>query len=69
MGDFSNERDARISKLQTWFHMSNEDGPVNEEGIQLFLNEIHEVHFTDVNGDGRAASILQNGYCIPVCMT
>ena len=62
MGDFSNERDARIAKLQTWFHMSNADGPVNEEGIQLFLDEIKEVHFTDVNGDGRAASILQNGY-------
>ena len=62
MADISNERDARMARLQTWFHMSNADGPVSEEGIQEFLNEIKEVHFTDVNGDGRAASILQNGY-------
>ena len=62
MGDIPDPREAHIARLSTWFHMSNADGPVDEEGIQKFLDEVKEVHFTDVNGDGRAASILQNGY-------
>ena len=42
--------------------MSNADGPVSKGDVQELLDEIKEMHFTDVNGDGRAASILQNGY-------
>ena len=62
MGDIPDPREARIARLSTWFHMSNADGPVDEEGIQKSLDKVKEVHFTDINGDGRAASILQNGY-------
>ena len=63
MGDMPNHRDARIATLQTWFHVNSPDGPVNEECIQEFLEELKDVHFMDaVAADGRAAAIINNGY-------
>ena len=63
MGDISDPREARIATLQTWFHVKNPDGPVNEEGIQEFLDELKEVHYMDsVAADGRAASVIAAGY-------
>ena len=65
MGDILDPREARIATLQTWFHVSNPDGPVNEEGIQDvdFLDAMKEAHFMDsVAVDGRAASIIAAGY-------
>ena len=42
-------RDQRIAiaTLQTWFHVSNPDGPVNEAGLQSFLDELKDVHYMD----------------------
>ena len=58
-----NARDQRIATLQTWFHTSSEDGPVDEDGIQAFLDEVANVHFTPiVAADGRAAAIHAAGY-------
>lgn len=63
MVDIPNARDQRIAALQTWFHTSNEDGPVDEDGIQAFLDEVANVHFTPiVAADGRAAAIYAAGY-------
>ena len=63
MGDMPSARDERIATLQTWFHVNGPDGPVNEEGIQEFLDELKEVHFMDaVAADGRAAAIISSGY-------
>ena len=59
MGDMLDPREACIATLQTWSHVSKPDGPVNEEGIQDFL----EAHFMDaVAADGRAAAIINGGY-------
>ena len=58
-----NARNQRIATLQTWFHTSSEDGPVDEDGIQAFLDEVANVHFTPiVAADGRAATIYAAGY-------
>ena len=63
MGDMPNDRDERIATLQTWFHVNGPDGPIDEEGIQEFLDELKEVHFMDaVAADGRAAAIISSGY-------
>ena len=43
MGDMPNDRDERIATLQTWFHVNTPDGPVGEEGIQGFLDELKEI--------------------------
>ena len=57
------ERDQRIATLQTWFHVSKPDGPVDEAGLQSFLDEMSEVHFMDaVAADGRAAAVITAGY-------
>jgi virulence-associated protein VapD len=63
MGDMHDPRDERIATLRTWFHVNSPDGPVDEEGIQEFLDALKEVHFIDaVAADGRAAAIINNGY-------
>jgi len=63
MADMHDARDQRIATLQTWFHTSSPDGPVNEEGIQAFLDEVGDVHFMPlVAADGRAAAITAAGY-------
>ena len=33
MADMPDARDQRIATLQTWFHTSSPDGPVDEDGI------------------------------------
>ena len=63
MGDMLDPRDERIATLRTWFHVNSPDGPVDEEGIQEFLDALKEVHFIDaVAADGRAAAIINSGY-------
>jgi len=63
MADMPDPRDQRIATLQTWFHTSSPDGPVDEEGIQDFLNEVGDIHFMPlVAADGRAAAITDVGY-------
>ena len=63
MADMPDPRDQRIATLRTWFHTSSPDGPVNEEGIQDFLNEVGDIHFMPlVAADGRAAAITDAGY-------
>jgi len=59
----TDERSQRIATLQTWFHVSQSDGPVDEAGLQSFLDEISVVHFVDaVAADGRAAAVITVGY-------
>ena len=57
------QRDQRIATLQTWFHVSKPDGPVDEAGLQSFLDAMSEVHFmAAVAADGRAAAVISAGY-------
>ena len=43
--------------------MSSPDGPVDEEGVQEFLNEVGDVHFMPlVAADGRAVAITAAGF-------
>ena len=57
------QRDQRIAALQTWFHVSQPDGPVDEAGLQTFLDELGDVHYMDaVAADGRAAAVIAAGY-------
>jgi len=44
MGDMHDPRDERIATLRTWFNVNSPDGPVDEEGIQEFLDALKEVH-------------------------
>ena len=63
MGDAPDSRDQRLAALKTWFHVSNPDGPIVEADVQVFLDEIKELHYMDtVAAPGRAASIVNEGY-------
>jgi hypothetical protein len=70
MGDMHDPRDERIATLRTWFHVNSPDGPVDEEGIQEFLDALKEVHFIDaVAADGSSEHcyyqqwIYQQAWC------
>ena len=44
---------ARINSLREWYSLSSPDAAVTTDSIQLFLNELAEVHFMPpVAGDG-----------------
>ena len=54
---------ARIDSLREWYSLSSPDAAVTTDSIQLFLNELAEVHFMPpVAGDGRADAIISGGY-------
>ena len=56
-------RDERIAALQTWFHVNSPAGPVDEEGVQDFLDATTEAHFVRAAAaDERAAATIDGGY-------
>ena len=53
----------RIEALHKWFATTDRDALVTVEEMQLFLNEMTEVHFMPAaSANGRAAAILSAGY-------
>ena len=63
MGDIADSREQRLASLRTWFHVSNPEARVEETDVQLFLEEVKDLHFMDdAAAPGRAASIIKAGY-------
>ena len=61
--DEANDLQDRIQSLRDWYSTSEPEGPVTVESLQLFLDELSDVHFLPlVKEDGRAASIIDAGY-------
>ena len=59
----TDERNERVQKLRTWFHLTEPDGPVDENGMQAWLDEFAEIHFMpSVKEDGRAKAVIENGF-------
>ena len=61
--DEANDLQDRIQSLRDWYSTSEPEAPVTVESLQLFLDELADVHFLPlVKEDGRAASIIDAGY-------
>ena len=61
--DEANDLQRRIQSLRDWYSTSEPEAPVTVESLQLFLDELADVHFLPlVKEDGRAASIIDAGY-------
>ena len=65
------ERSQRIVTLQTWFHVSQPDGPFDEAGLQSFLDEINMavdyLEFTQVSDS--ILEVLRGASNLPVIHT
>ena len=61
--DDASDRAQRIEALHKWFDTTDRDGLITVEDIQLFLDEMTNVHFLPAaSADGRAAAIISAGY-------